>query len=455
MKVHMRNHLYIFYAAVLLLHLSNVFLNIHSLEYVIGLLAIVMIAISFIDASKLFKILGSIFLICGGAMYIQAEVPLIKLPLFMTSNMPLLAFFAVLPWINSAVHVGKYDQRVNELLKENVDHLGKLYGRSLLTSFTLVTFLNLSAINLSQNILSKNLEKVDEKIRNSFISKTTLRAFCLALIWSPMEIAVAIIVDYTEVNYLIYLPWLLLIAIIVLFIDRAIGKLTYQSIPYEAPYTDENELSSMDIYKKVLKLFLALLLFLSTVIGVGHLFQLNFILTVTLVIIPFSALWAIVMKRWNYFRVLAWDVWKRHMNHMQNFVILFTSLAFFSNSLNATAVLDVIQKPFFIFSEYPLIIFIFVLFTYFIMAMLGVHPIATIGILLEVLSPLFNVFNPISIGIVLIVSALATSGSGTYGIAVTMTSINTKQSPYRITLRNLPFTFLMGSVGIMVAYFLL
>ncbi|MGM8213130.1 hypothetical protein ACLIBH_10100 [Virgibacillus sp. W0430] len=454
MKTPLRNHLYIFYSTVLTLHIINVFLQKQTIEYIIGFCAIAMLAISFVYASKLFKILGSIFLIIGAILFIQAQVPIYKLPLFTTTNMSLLAFFSVLPWINSAVHVGKYDQRVNAFIKENVSDLGKLYGRSLLTSFTLVTFLNLSAINLSQNILGKNLKKVDSVISKAFISKTTLRAFCLALIWSPMEIAVAIIVDYTQISYLVYLPWLLLIALIVLLIDSFIGKLKYKAVPYDASHLTKSSLSQYSIFQKIIKLFIALLLFLTVVITVSHLFQWNFILTVTLVIIPFSAAWAIIIKRWFYFRVLAWNVWKQHMNHMQNFVVLFIALAFFSNSLNETAVLDFIQQPFLISANYPIVIFIFILFTYLIMAMLGVHPIATIGILLEVLAPLFSVINPVSIGIVLIVAALATSGSGTYGIAVTMTSINTKQSPYRITLLNLPFTFLLGGAGIFIAYLL-
>lgn len=451
----LREHLYVFYTTVLLLHIINVFLDNEGLSYILGFCAILMIVVSFSNASKLFRVLGSIFLISGAFMYYEAQLSLLELPLFFTSNMSLLAFFAVLPWINSAVHVGKYDKRINELIEENVDHLGSLYARSITTTFILVAFLNLSAISLSQEILIKNLKKIGTSIRNAFISKTTLRAFCLALIWSPMEIAVALVVDYTKVSYLVYLPWLLLVAIIVLCIDILIGRFQYKSVPYQTENIVESSLPITDIFRNVFKLLIALSLFLVTVIGVGNLFQLNFILTVTIVMIPFSFAWAIVMGKGKTFRVLSWKVWKKHMNHMQNFVVLFISLAFFSNSLNETAFLDIIQRPFFAFSTYPIILFFFILVTYFIMAMLGVHPIATVGILLELLAPLFNVLNPISVGIVLIVSALATSGSGTYGIAVTMTSINTNQNPYTITLRNIPFTILMGTVGILIAYLLL
>lgn len=89
------------------------------------------------------------------------------------------------------------------------------------------------------------------------------------------------------------------------------------------------------------------------------------------------------------------------------------------------------------------------------MAMVGVHPIATIGVLYEILKPMFVVINPVSIGIVLIVAAMATSSSATYGVCVTMTSMNTGQNPYRITLTNLPFTFMFGIISILIAYLLI
>ncbi len=136
--------------------------------------------------------------------------------------------------MNSAVHVGRYDQRINELMKENVDHLGSLYARSLLTSTVLFSFLNLSAIHLTQGVLLENLNKLKKPLRDSFISQTTLRAFALALIWSPMEIIVALTVDSTGVSYLAYLPWLLLCSAIVLSIDLLRGKKRYEHIPYTA-----------------------------------------------------------------------------------------------------------------------------------------------------------------------------------------------------------------------------
>ncbi|WP_339226921.1 hypothetical protein NSQ77_15350 [Oceanobacillus sp. FSL K6-2867] len=455
MKEWIYQRLYLFYSGILLLYIINVFWDNSVLAYIVGLLAIPMLVISFLWATKLFRVLGSAFIIIGFIMYSSAELPITDIPLYLTSNMSMLAFLMILPWINSVVHVGRYDEQINQLMKENVDNLGSLYVRSTVTTYILMTFLNLSAINLAQGVLIENMKGVKKVIRDTFISKTTIRAFALALIWSPMEIIVAITVDATGISYLVYLPWLLLVSVIAVAIDLFLGRKRYEKIPYVQTNKSEKEVSLNEILQQILKLLFALTLFLITILVVSNVFNLNFILTVTLVILPFSSIWAIIIKRWNQFRILGYKIWKEQTNRMQNFVILFLSLAFFSNSLSATPILEIVQGPFLKFEDYPIIILSLILVTYFVMALIGVHPIATIGILLEVLSPLFTVFNPVSIGIVLIVAALATSSSGTYGITVTMTSLNTQQNPYRITLHNLPFTLLFGMIGIVVALFMI
>lgn len=449
-------HLYLFYSAVLFLYIVNVFLDNDTLGYVVGLLAVPMLFLSFLGASRLFRILGSLFMIGGTGMFVYAGLPLSHVPYYMTSTMPLLAFLTILPWMNSAVRAGRFDRRINEMMKANVADLGKLYVRSSFTTYTLVSFINLSALSLSQSVLSENMANIKKHLRDSFISRTTLRSFATALAWSPMEIMVAITVDATGVSYLTYLPWVFLCSVIVLTIDSLWGKRTFQSLSYEpAGAANAREVPLRQVGVPILQLVIALAIFLTIVVSVGNWFSLNFILTVTLVILPFASVWAFLIKRWRSFCAIGWRTWKIRTNGMQNFVVLFLALAFFSSSLNETPFLQMIQEPFFAASGYPLLILVLIQFTYLAMSMIGVHPVATIGVLMEVLPPLYEVINPLSIGMVLITGALATAPVGTYGVTVTLTSMNTNQNPYWITLRNMPFALLYGGVGTLIGYLLL
>ncbi|MFC0470771.1 hypothetical protein ACFFHM_09775 [Halalkalibacter kiskunsagensis] len=456
MRGAINQRLYVIYSAILSLFIINMFISSNVLTYIVGLLAIPMLFISFWGANKLFRILGCVFISFALILFIYAGLPIYEIPLYMTSTMPLLAFLTLLPWMNSIVRAGRFDRRINEVMKENVSDLGKLYVRSSFTTYILCSFINLSALSLSQDVLLENMSKMKKKIKDSFISRTTLRAFAVALVWSPMEIIVAITVDATGVSYLSYLPWLFLCSIFVLLIDWLSSNKRFNTISYEVSSVRRpREIQPKQIAKQIAQLLFALTIFLVVVVSIGNYFDLNFILSVTLVILPFSFGWAVMMKRWRSFFAIGWSTWKQRTNSMQNFVVLFLSLAFFSSSLNETPFLQLIQQPFLASTERPLMILVLIQVTYLVMSMIGVHPIATIGVLIEVLQPLYSVMNPLSIGMVMITGALATATVGVYGVTVTMTSMNTKQNPYRITLRNLPFALLFGAVGTLIGFLLL
>lgn len=455
MKYHsIFRYLYIFYAFVFLLHVINVFIESTILNYVIGVFSIVMFGVSFMGASRLFKYLASAFVVIGGVAFIGSDQSLLTIPAMVTSNLSLLTLLAMLPWMNSVVRSGRFDRSLNNLLKVNVSDLGKLYPRSSVTTLTFASFLNLSAATISQDILSKNLSSLPTKMRNSFISTATLRGYSLALLWSPLEILLAVSIFTTGVDYVSLLPWLLLIAGLTFMMDAIWGRFHYRKYSYE----NVNRQSNADVKtltKKIVLLLIALILFLTFVIALGNLFNLDFIFTVTLLIFPFALSWAFIMKRVRSFWVIGWNTWKTKTNTMQNFIILFLSLAFFEASINGTTYLDFIKQPLLALSDYPLILFIFIQVIFIFLSMFGIHPIATIGILTGVVTSLLAFMNPVSLAIVLVTSAVATTSVSTYGLVVQITAMNLGDNPYRITLKNLPYALCFGGIGSFVAYLLL
>lgn len=87
------------------------------------------------------------------------------------------------------------------------------------------------------------------------------------------------------------------------------------------------------------------------------------------------------------------------------------------------------------------------------MTLLGVHPIATMGIFGGVSGLLTSAFPPVTLTILLSACAIATVPSAPYGLIVTLTSVALKVNPYQIVLRNLPYSIGLGFVGIAVALF--
>ena len=185
-------YVYIFYTFVFVLHIANIFIASERLNYTIGLLAMVMLLISFAGASRLFRTLSASFIVVGACLYATSGQAILAIPSILTSNMALLTLLAMLPWMNSVVRSGRFDRSLNNLMKANVSDVGKLYIRGSATTLTLAAFLNLSAVTISQDVLKGNLAHFNKKVRDSFISTSTLRGFSLALLWSPLEILVVL-----------------------------------------------------------------------------------------------------------------------------------------------------------------------------------------------------------------------------------------------------------------------
>lgn len=448
-------HLYIFYSIVFLLYIVNVFVESNQLSYLLGILAMMMLFISFFGASKLFKILGSTFFIIGGTLFYSTGQSLTILPTYFVSNIPLLALLAMLPWMNSAVRSGRFDRSLSELIKVNVSDLGKLYPRSSITTLILGAFLNLPATTISQDVLKTILSTLNKNIRDSFVSTATLRGYSLALLWSPLEIMVALAIFTTGVEYVILLPFLIFICVISFLLDAIWGRVYYKKYSYGTDTAKKHHNNMENLMKRIFHFVLSLILFLTLVIVFGNLFQLDFILTVTLLIFPYALIWSLFMKRGSSFWIIGWNTWKTKTNNMRDFIVLFLSLSLFSNSLSNTSFLQIIEKPLFFVSDYPIILLFLIQAVFVFLSMFGIHPIATAGILSGFIPTLLEIYNPVSVALILITGPVATFPVGTYGLLVTLTSVSLNKSPHKITLYNLPYSLLVMIVGTFTAYFLL
>src|SRR5699024_10699051 len=123
------------------------------LSYLLGILSIVMLGISFLNASKLFQILGSSFFVIGCGLFFSTDLSLAEVIPFLGGNLSLLTLLAILPWMNSAVSAGRFDRLMQHLLKGNVRDLGMFYQRSTTVMMSLTAFLNVSSATISLDVL--------------------------------------------------------------------------------------------------------------------------------------------------------------------------------------------------------------------------------------------------------------------------------------------------------------
>ncbi|WP_226582466.1 hypothetical protein [Halobacillus litoralis] len=445
----MLNYLYIFYSFVFILNIIHVFWQNTVLFTIIGILGMMMTVISFPRSDRVFKILGAVLLGAGVFFFISSEAAVKDIPLFFAGNISILFLISMLPWMNSVVKAGRYNRLLQSLIGSNHRELGVLYARSEVTMVSLAAFLNLSSATISQDLLKEKLKQVKTSVRNNFILMVTLRGYSLALLWSPLEILLATSIFITGVNYLQVLPWMLGLSIIGITLDSLFAKILFrnESIPEDdvgskAPVLDKQKLTQFIV---------ALVMFLSVVVFLGNVIHLDFLFSVTIAIFPFAFLWALFVKRKRSFINIGWPTWKWKTNRLDNFIVLLLSLSFLTESLNESPYLSYLQDPLMSLEGSPLLIMLFIQATFLILTLLGVHPIATMGIFGGVRELLTGSFPPVTLTILLSACAIATVPSAPYGLIVTITSVALRMNPYQIVLRNLPYTIAFGFLGIGVA----
>ncbi|MDM5200827.1 hypothetical protein QUF79_22650 [Fictibacillus enclensis] len=442
------------YSLMVVFYTISLFADSSLLDEVTGIFAILALVLSFPKANGLYRATGTVFILVGGLLYFYLQKPLLELPHYMTSTIVLLAIFYVLPFINSIIVVGRYDKSVNQLLKRRVGNLGQLYYRSSLVSFLLGSFLNIATIPLVESVLRRNLQKAEDKLRDIFISRAMLRGYALCLAWSPMEILVAISVDITHSNYVHLLPWLLLFSVTLLGVDWLIG-LKYRKYKVEQAAASEAVPLDGRIVKKSGVLLLYLSVFIAAVIGARRVLNTDFLMAVTLVIVPYSFLWALLVKRIRSYLVYSLRVWKNRASSQQNFMVLFLSAGFLISTLKVSPFLKWLQQPFGAVEHWPVLLFLLIQVLFLGLAMIGFHPLVTISILGEVIQPLLGEINPLSFAVVLISSGLSTVMAGPYNITVSLTGSLLHQNPYRVSFWNIGFAFLYSSMGTMIALLML
>ncbi len=444
------------YGLLFISYFINLLLDVEWLSYLIGVLAIIAWLISIKGSSKLFSSISIIFVGIGVFVFFYEGRDIQELPLYMTSMIPLLAIFYVLPFINSIIIVGRYDQQVSKLLKVHIQHLGQLYGRTSLVTFLLGGFLNLATLPLVKAVIQKNISGFGENLRNKFVAQAMLRGYVFSIIISPMELLVILTIEYTHIPYLKILPWLVVFTLLLIVLNWLVGHFSYKKnklIVEDQPTANASAKYLMK--QKVFSLVIYLLLFMGVIVGINQLLNIGFLQTIAIVIVPFSFIWAFSIKRLKSYVTYATPLWKTRTIGMKSNLVLFLGVGFFTSNLGDSHFIDYLQKPFTSLSHYPLFLFLFIQVLFLILALSGFHPLVTLSILVSMLEPILQLVNPLSLSLVLITSALSTTIAGPFNVSVSITADLLHVNSYKVSIWNLGFAFLFSGVGTVMALCLL
>lgn len=171
--------LFYFYSFLIALYMINIFMDSQGLGYFVGILCILNLVLSYRGSNRLYQLVAFFFVVIGITLLLMTGGSLFEVPCYMGSTLTLLALFYVLPFINSVIVAGGYDQSISKLLKTKLDNLSQLYHRGLTVSLLLTSFLMISMIVL---IIS-----VREWLEFSYLTAVTLVIIPYSMLWASYQ----------------------------------------------------------------------------------------------------------------------------------------------------------------------------------------------------------------------------------------------------------------------------
>ncbi|MFD1415842.1 hypothetical protein [Oceanobacillus jeddahense] len=439
------------YSALIILHIITMLWENIVLIQVTGIVANLAIFISFFYARGLYLYSGILFYLLGCSIFITNGLPWNSFFLQFQSMLGILSLFMMLPFLNSLIIVGRYDQHLSSLLQYKVQNAGDLYKRSSLVTHILGLFLNIATIPLVLKSLHKSLKTFSKAKRDTFYTQNLLRAYALCLMWSPMEIMVIQSLEMTGGNYLFIFPFLIIFSISMIFLDTLLGKFKYAELTVQQT---RKAVSIRPVLKKIKELFTFLLLLVLSVTILNYILGKGYLFSLVLLILPISLLWAgKIHKLKRYFHYVI-PHWKMKTKGQANFFCMFLSAGFFVNMLAETDILAILQRVYMHFSQQLFILFILIGLYFFVSSFIGFHPLVSITLLGEILQPILPNIAGIPLAFVLVTTSLSTIMYSPFNVSVSVLSNELKQNSYKLSLWNIPFSLLLIFLSILAGYLL-
>lgn len=441
-----------FYSLLVVLYFITIFLPSKAVMTAFGLVGLLCILLSFPGADRLYQMVGFLFLASGiGIAWVEGISPKNVSDHFVSPVM-LLALLFVLPFFQSLMKVGSFDQALSRLLSARAGHLGKLYIRGTFASYLLTVFLFFAAIPIAHDLLKRNLAGISPSLQKKFLSRAILRGFALGTVWSPLEVLIALVAEMTRVDYTAMLPWLLLFSLGLLAADGTMG---YRRHSAEWSGCDRLPPGDDRGRRRLFLLPVVLAFFLAFVWLVQSLLHVRFFTAVTLAMVPYAAVWAAMLGRLKRYVRHSFSNWKRQTPQLQNMVLLFLSVGFFNGMIQQSAAIDGLQTLLHRVEETPLFLFLTIQLFMLGMTFLGISTLVTLSFVGVFIQPLLENMNPLSLALVLVTSSVAPDVAGPYNSTVILMSERTGLNPYRISRWNLGFSLAFGGAGVGLAYWLL
>jgi hypothetical protein len=450
----------LFLSVILLFLLSTLFPRL-GIGMFISILCLVIILCTIGTVKRFVKILGSIFLILGLLLLWTSDAQWSQYIFSFGPMLDLLTLFSLVPILGIPIKSGEYSESIKTVIQKKVKTTGSLYVLTSGISYFFSIFMNLATLPMTYYSIRPVLSSFPIKQENRFLSRAITRGFAMPLLWAPVTPIVGIVVEMTGVSWLSILPYVLPLSIFGLLLDWFMGrqKSTKKIEELHAASANEmavaKEINGKDNPSRVLQILLAIIIFIVIISILESYFSYSFLILVSLLVIPFSFTWSILLKSGKEFFAQLIDHFQSFTVSMKDQFFIFLSAGFLISTIQVShtdelltnwilMIINVIGAEFFIILL-PLIPLG--------LAFLGLHPAVSLSLMAGALNPGVLGISPHILTVAMLTGAVSAFLVGPYNATIGLMSNIIKESSFKVSNWNLPFTYLY--IGSAIVYLIL
>lgn len=443
-------------SAIVLYLLSSVF-DAPIAVPLISILCISIIATHFGDVKRFVKILASLFVGVGVMMLMKSGSSWESYLFGFGKMLNLLSLFVLLPLVALPIELGQYAIGVQRLIQQRIRRSGSLYMMTSSLSYILSSFMNLATLPMVYYTIRPSVDLFPIKEKERFMSRAITHGFSMPVIWTPIAPIVGIVVEMTNVSWTSILPTLIVVSIFGLMLNWVLGARAATKHQREEGYPSQDQVqksrsevaASLDEQSKNLNsrnpihILVAILLFNGLIMLIEKYSAYDFLLVVTMMVVPFSLLWSVFLGKGKDFWMKSKQVLPAQLQKMKDQFVLFLSAGFFLGAMQVSGaghtfnlwMTDLIQL---------VGSFVFVLLIPLIplaLAFTGLHPAVGLALVAESLNPQLLGISPQIIAIAMLTGASTAFLMGPFNATIGIMSNMIGETPHRVSNWNAPFTF--------------
>ncbi|WP_071395778.1 hypothetical protein [Bacillus tuaregi] len=448
---------FLFLSAITLYLLSTLF-PLLSIGPSISILCLVIVLCTIGIVKKFVRILGSIFLLLGLLLLWTSGAAWNEYILSFGSMLDLLTLFTLVPILGIPIKLGEYSEGIKTLIHKKVKTTGKLYMLTSGISYFFSIFMNLATLPMTYFSIRPALDSFPIKQENRFLSRAITRGFAMPLLWAPVTPIVGIVVGMTGVSWLSILPYVLPLSIFGLLLDWFLGrqksstKIEDQVSASVSELAATKEDSKKDSPVRVLQILLAIVVFILVISTLETLLDFSFIILVSLLVIPFSFVWGLLLRKGNDFFIQLIDHFKTFTVGMKDQFFIFLSAGFLISTIQVSHANEYINERTldFIHVTGAEVFIILLPLIPLGLAFVGLHPAVSLSLIAGALNPSLLGISPFVLTVAMLTGAVASFLVGPYNATIGLMSNIIKESSFKVSNWNLAYTGLY--VGLAMVY---